>query len=182
MTVNVQRAADRLMELGYESGRPLTPIEVQKLLYFLEGWHLALVDEPLFDEDFIVWKHGPVIESVYNRLKRFGAAPAPRAEIAAPYGAELGERTLDLAQRVFETYREHDPGALVGLTHLPGTPWDEARRSNGVPKKTNSSVVIPKTKIKEWFIGVWSAALEPAVEELIDAEPEEYAEWTISAA
>ena len=182
MTVDVQLAADRLMELGHDSGRPLTQIEVQKLLYFLEGWHLALEGEPLFDEDFVAWKHGPVIESVYNRLKRYGADNVPRSEIGTPYNAKLGELVLDLTQRVFETYRGHSSGALVGLTHLHGAPWDETRRENSVPRQANSMVVIPKAVIKEWFSAVWIAALEPAVAELISPEPEEYAAWSATAA
>ena len=51
MPVDVNAVVDRFLSLGHDAGRPLTHIEVQKLLFFLEGWHLAIVGDRLFDED-----------------------------------------------------------------------------------------------------------------------------------
>jgi uncharacterized phage-associated protein len=89
----------------------------------------------------------------------------------------LGSLTLDLISRVFKTYREYDPGALIGLTHLPGTPWAQVRNAHGIAKGATSTVVIPKICMKEWFSEVLHAALEPANDDLVEANPEDYADW-----
>jgi len=43
---------------------------VQKLLYYMEAWHLVNFDgQPLFKEDFEAWVHGPVIPAVRHKYK-----------------------------------------------------------------------------------------------------------------
>lgn len=182
MSVNPNLVVDRLLALGHDSGRPLTQIEVQKLLFFVEGWHLAMVGEPLFEEDFRAWANGPVIPSVYDRLKRYSSKVIPRSEIKSLDFIALGGLVLDLISRVFETYKENDPGAMVGLTHLPGTPWVQVRSEHGIPKGAPSSEAVPKSLMKAWFSEVWLAALEPANNELVEASPEDYAAWAETAA
>ena len=177
MPVDVNAVVDRFLSLGHDSGRPLTHIEVQKLLFFLEGWHLATVGDSLFDEEFQAWANGPVIKTVYERLLRYSAHSIPRSEIKSLDFAILGSLTLDLISRVFKTYREYDPGALIGLTHLPGTPWAQVRNAHGIAKGATSTVIIPKTCMKEWFSAVLHAALEPANDDLVEANPEDYAGW-----
>jgi uncharacterized phage-associated protein len=148
MPVDVNAVVDRFLSLGHDAGRPLTHIEVQKLLFFLEGWHLATVGDSLFDEEFQAWANGPVIKTVYERLLRYSAHSIPRSEIKSLDFAILGSLTLDLISRVFKTYREYDPGALIGLTHLPGTPWAQVRNAHGIAKGATSTVVIPKICMK----------------------------------
>jgi uncharacterized phage-associated protein len=177
MPVDVNAVVDRFLSLGHDAGRPLTHIEVQKLLFFLEGWHLATVGDSLFDEEFQAWANGPVIKTVYERLLRYSAHSIPRSEIKSLDFAILGSLTLALISRVFKTYREYDPGALIGLTHLPGTPWAQVRNAHGIAKGATSTVVIPKICMKEWFSEVLHAALEPANDDLVEANPEDYADW-----
>jgi len=48
---------------------------MQKLVYFCEGWHLAVFGESLVQEQFEAWQRGPVVPDLYHSLKRFGANP-----------------------------------------------------------------------------------------------------------
>lgn len=182
MRTDANLVADCLITLGHERGKPLTPIEVQKLLYFLEGWHLALVGEPAFDEDFEAWKNGPVIYNIYDRLREYGGQIIPLSEVRTSDFVSISKLIRDLISRVFDTYKAHDPGALVGLTHLPGTPWSNTRESHGIMRGQSSRELIPKDEMKEWFGGVWRAALQPASRELVVAAPEDYADWSSAAA
>lgn len=44
----------------------ISPLKLQKLIYMAHGWHLALLDKPLVeDEAPEAWKFGPVFASVY---------------------------------------------------------------------------------------------------------------------
>ena len=46
--------------------------ELQKLLYFAQGFYLSQHDEPLFDSDLDAWKFGPVNSSIWGRFREFG--------------------------------------------------------------------------------------------------------------
>ena len=48
-------------------------LELQKLLYYAQGHHLAERGTPLFDDEIQAWSHGPVVKDVYHRLKHFGS-------------------------------------------------------------------------------------------------------------
>ena len=50
----------------------ITPSKLQKLLYYAQGWHLALHGKVLFEEDIIARESGPVVLSVEKRFKRYG--------------------------------------------------------------------------------------------------------------
>ena len=43
---------------AYEDGREslMTNMKVQKLLYYTQSLHLALFDEPLFDDEIQAWR------------------------------------------------------------------------------------------------------------------------------
>lgn len=65
-------AAATLAEL---SGWTLTNLQLQKLLYLAQMFHLGETGEAMFPEDFEAWKLGPVQPQVYSRAKMYGARP-----------------------------------------------------------------------------------------------------------
>jgi len=44
-------------------------MKLQKLVYYAHGWHLALNNEPLIDEQVECWQYGPVISSLFHEFK-----------------------------------------------------------------------------------------------------------------
>jgi uncharacterized phage-associated protein len=38
-----------------EEDDPITNLKLQKLLYYVQGFHLALFDSPLFSENIVAW-------------------------------------------------------------------------------------------------------------------------------
>ena len=49
----------------------LTPMKLQRLMYYAQSWHLAIKGEPLFDDFFARWPSGPVIPSLYHAFKYY---------------------------------------------------------------------------------------------------------------
>ena len=43
-----------------EVGDIISNLKLQKLLYYVQGFHLAIENEPLFMEDIQAWQYGPV--------------------------------------------------------------------------------------------------------------------------
>ncbi len=144
-------------------GRPhdVTPMKVQKLLYFAHGWHLALTDgEALFPEPIEAWEFGPVIRSVYETFRDYGGEPIlePGRELDIVDG-ELVEVeravedpsgwTQELLDTVWDRYGHLTAGQLSRMTHEPGTPWDTVyRHFRGEPRRGTD---IPDELIRQAF-------------------------------
>ncbi|NYZ12413.1 DUF4065 domain-containing protein [Azospirillum sp. RWY-5-1] len=182
MSDTIRAATDRLIQLSLDAGRPLSPLPLQKLLYFVEGWHLALTGAPLFDEEIQAWKDGPVVPSVYRRMKGFKDADIPADVIDTRPDQTLSPHALSIIDQVFEAYGTLDAGTLVGLTHLPGSPWDQTRADAGVLRGASSKLPIDAERIRAWFREALDAGLEPETTELVDVSPEELRDWTPAAA
>lgn len=62
-----------LAKMDEEAGDVMTLPVLQKLLYYSQGFSLAITGKPLFEEDFEVWQMGPVIPALYEQ---YGKEPA----------------------------------------------------------------------------------------------------------
>lgn len=67
--------ANGFLSLAEQSGKQLTQIEIQKLVYFAHGWNLCLFDSPLIGEQFEAWKYGPVARGLHAVAKNYGSDP-----------------------------------------------------------------------------------------------------------
>ncbi|HEX8905077.1 MAG TPA: type II toxin-antitoxin system antitoxin SocA domain-containing protein [Longimicrobiaceae bacterium] len=92
--------ADHLIALAHQRGEPINDMQLQKLLYYAQAWHLALYDEPLFPEKFQAWSTGPVIPDLYWRNDQHGNQPLP-LPCAVP---ELPARTLEFLDELSGRY------------------------------------------------------------------------------
>lgn len=157
MPWSAKSVANYLLELAEEDGMTIDPLQMQKLVYFCEGWHLALVGTSLVREQFEAWKRGPVVPDLYHSLKHFGAQPISGRlkkfdfeESRVVEFEPINDRVArDLAKEVWSVYKRYTGPQLVGLTHLPGSPWDVTwKNANGAPDAR-----IDKNLIKDWFEG-----------------------------
>jgi uncharacterized phage-associated protein len=92
-------SARYLIQLGFCAEDPedsdfLCPLRVQKLLYYLQGWSLALRGRPLFEERIEAWKLGPVVPEVYHRFKSFGSQVIEPKDAGEPTGLSPGDRAF----------------------------------------------------------------------------------------
>jgi uncharacterized phage-associated protein len=42
-------------------GDVISNLKLQKLLYYAQGFYLAIYGKALFEEDIVAWEHGPVV-------------------------------------------------------------------------------------------------------------------------
>jgi len=147
--------ANYFIDLATKQGHSLSPMKVQKLIYFAHGWHLAITEKPLISEQIQAWKYGPVIQSVYHEFKQFGVG---RIEGKAMdfIGLKFDEPNIDsddsdvreLLDEIYKNYGRLNAIQLSNLTHLPGTPWDKAwSEHDGM-----MSVAIDNEEIKSFFV------------------------------
>jgi uncharacterized phage-associated protein len=106
--------------LDEESGDNITQLKLQKLLYYAQGLHVAMHDEPLFPERIEAWKNGPVVRPIWERYTSYGYRPIdPPIEFdLASYPPE----TQELLSTIYATYGQFTAGKLCEMTHNE-PPW-----------------------------------------------------------
>lgn len=121
---------------AYEEGieAEMTNMKVQKLLYYAQSIHLALYDEPLFDEVIQAWRYGPVCPPAYKFYSEFEAnqLPIPGKDVLL----QIPDKRKKLLEEVWEYFGGYHAYRLSGMTHLE-FPWKKARR--GLPSEASST-------------------------------------------
>jgi len=121
--INVLKADDVASVIIARSGPWLDAMSLQKLLYYVQAWHLAITDEPLFEERIKAWKDGPVVPQVWHARKNRETRRAIDQQVD---GILLDDQTSDLINIVLTTYGSMSGDELSALTHAED-PWREAR-------------------------------------------------------
>jgi len=129
--VDVIEVADYILEISREESPdgeydPVTHMKLQKLVYFCQGYALALYGEPLFPDPIEAWEHGPVCPTLYHVVKGYG--PAPITSKINHWGTTLGEREKCLIDMVYGFYCQYSASGLRKLTHREG-PWKDTCRN-----------------------------------------------------
>ena len=104
-------------------GDSLSNFNLQKLVYYAQGFHFALLGRPLFDVPILAWEHGPVVPSLYRKLKQHGSdrIATPEEGIDVFYSKEL----RGLLGEVFQVYGKCSASKFRNMTHVD-PPWVEA--------------------------------------------------------
>lgn len=125
MTVSALKLAGEIVRRMGAKGRTVTNLSVQKLAYFCHGWHLALTSKPLVDEEFAAWKFGPVLPSVYHKLKVFSSNPIPESHplVAATAAEPVDDVSSQIIDKVLDIYGRHSGAQLVSMSHVQAGPW-----------------------------------------------------------
>lgn len=110
-----------------EAGELISNLKLQKLVYYAQGFHLAMYDTPLFREDIYAWKHGPVIPDLYHEYKEYGsgAIPAPTDLDDTIYD----EKDIEFLNEVYSVYGQFSAWKLRNMTHEE-PPWKEVSETN----------------------------------------------------
>jgi len=137
--------ADYLLSLenDVEAGEVLSHLKLQKLLYYAQGFHLALYDEPLFDEKIEAWTHGPVCYDVYQKYKKYRSGRIP------PQGSinleKYDNRVKELLNEIHSVFGQFSAWKLRNMTHGE-RPWRQAWERNQAGYEE-----ITHEELKEYF-------------------------------
>ena len=146
--ITARQTAAYLMRLASDEIEPayLTHLHVQKLLYYVQGWSLAIRDIEVFDDPIVAWKHGPVVAGLYGQFKQYGDSPITNFNLSEADGIDANDRFMIAS--VWERYKNCSAMFLRSLTHRE-PPWLKARA--GIPADTNSNVEITRDSMKKFF-------------------------------
>lgn len=135
---NLRTMSEYVILFCQNFGVPISPLKLQKLLYYIQSWHIAKFEkEQLFDSLPEAWVNGPVYREIYNQFKDTffrneniltGLDEFQLSEQLKTKQDELNleESQIKLINTVLETYCKLSDERLVLLSHSE-EPWNEAR-------------------------------------------------------
>lgn len=109
----------------------ITNLKLQKLLYYAQGFYIALYNKALFKEDLLAWEHGPVVKKIYDNFKKYGSnsLPIPEGEI------KLTKKEAQLINNVWRVYGQFSAWKLRDMTHNE-SPWKSTKRDSIISQKS----------------------------------------------
>jgi uncharacterized phage-associated protein len=137
MAYTSKQVANEFIDLAMRDGRQLTPMQLQKLVYFAYGWYLAITGKRLLDERVEAWRWGPVVPSLYSEFKPYGSGPItePAADFFFDDAGKMSFKTQRIGNspdditakqiiaKVWQIYGKYTASQLSAMTHEPNSPW-----------------------------------------------------------
>ncbi len=143
---DARQIANEFIRRGLDQQDPLSPLHIQKLVYFAHARLLALHGTPLVSQVFRKWDYGPVVRELWDALKSYGSQPVTEV-ISLREEEQAQVQDSGAIEWCYNTYGHIDPFAVSALTHEPEGPWDKARK-NGI---------IPNERIMDYYSEPWKA-------------------------
>jgi uncharacterized phage-associated protein len=158
MPYSAKTVASWILWLTGQKGLTLTHMQLQKCLYYAQGFSLGMTGEKLFEEAVMAWPHGPVVPEVYHSYKRYGCGVIP-----APNNPSIPDDMLGLVEVIVSTKASRSAAALRSATH------DESPYST-----TPLEGEISAKKLEEFFTDIfWTSDEEDEYEPSFDTDEEE---------
>jgi len=128
--MNARDVAEFLLRLADQdaNNNDITNLKLQKLVYYVQGFHLALHNTLLFPDKILAWQYGPVVADLYQLYKTNGSNVISPADDYS-FTTELTAAQAELMREVFDVYGQFSAWKLRDMTHEE-TPWCEATRAN----------------------------------------------------
>jgi phage protein len=129
-------------------------LKLLKLCYFAQGFSLAALNRPIFDDPIEAWQYGPVVPALYHEFKHFKSDKITKKSeytylddsynLISETPILEDDKDKKIVQLVWKMYGKDTAGELVNITHKRGTPWDLTY----IPKQNN---VIPLELIEKYY-------------------------------
>lgn len=130
--ISALNVSNSILSRAFPEHIDITPMKLQKMIYFIYRDYLKRSKIALFNERFEVWKYGPVIPSVYAEFKNYGSNAIKN------YATENDGRTIlivdedssiifkNVMDNIWRNCKSLDGIYLSSLTHQKGTAWRKA--------------------------------------------------------
>lgn len=124
-----------------ELNRPISNLQLQKILYYVQGEYMKCNDgQPLFNNEIMAWQYGPVVPEVYYEYNKY----CSNAIIFKECGeANFNVEDQSVVDSVISEKSKLNAWSLVKATHSED-PWKNTFNNNPNTK-------ISKDAMREWF-------------------------------
>lgn len=152
--------ANEFIQLGMNENIELPHLKLQALLYYAQGWYLALKDKPLIEENICAYKWGPGIRNVYiqthsyknNSIVTLLHTLSCRIDRGTVHGfltipTNIQEEDKLFMKKIWDTHKNYSHIQLCNSTHAPNEPWSLINLYYGLEQEPT----IPNSLIRDSF-------------------------------
>ena len=142
------KVANWFLQKGLDSDRPLTQMQLQKLVYFGHALKLAESRKPLVQGEFEAWEYGPVLPELYSQTKFAGRMPIGH-ELALPSEFSIlhlekprisESEDISVFESTWKTFGHLSAIELSNISHEDGAPWAVAWAVGKGTRISNESI------------------------------------------
>jgi len=147
---NIIDVAHLVVLAASQKGIGVTPLKLQKLLYYLQAWNLVFFNTPVFQDEPEAWVNGPVYRKVYDYYKDYQMFEF--VKIAPEEKEQLDESVVQMMRNVGFTSEQQElfdeiiskygkmASADLGLRTHNEDPWKNARNGLGIFDYSNNVI------------------------------------------
>ena len=130
-----------LLKANAEEDTGFSNLKLQKLLYYAQGFHLAVFEDSLFDNEIYAWQHGPVCPDIYHIYKPNGSNVIEYENEGIDFNALFNDAQIELLDEIYDVFGQYSAWKLRNMTHEEPT-WinNEAE-----------ALLITNNEMKEYF-------------------------------
>ena len=129
----------------------ITPLSLQKLLYYIDGFSKSLLDRNIFDSRCEAWVHGPVYPVIYDRFSYYSYNSIDNEDFNDYKDIDISTDEIKLVDAVVDAFGCYSGKVLERMTHI-SEPWIKAR--DGVLENEASNNKINDEDIQTYFNGI----------------------------
>lgn len=136
MAYSPRVVANNILARSFEENRLITPMKLQKILYFVTSQYAKKTEgDFLLESPFETWAYGPVEYTVFDEFRSFSKMPITKyARDAAGSTLVVNENEdpylREAIDEVWEATRDKGAVYLSKLTHAEGSAWDKAYQND----------------------------------------------------
>ncbi|KSU21629.1 Phage protein [Lactococcus lactis subsp. lactis] len=159
---NVQEpisVANFIIDYGKKINKPVSNLQLQKIMYFVQGAFLEKYNQPIIDGQFSRWQYGPVLREIYTIFKYNGPSPISNVAIISDdifklfdkKQAQIVSESTIGSSDVFQKFKNTiyqllntEPWELVNLSHDQKiwSDFEDEIQSHSAPDYTNDEIEI----------------------------------------
>ena len=130
----------------------ITPLALQKILYYIQGFSTYFFDRPIFNDNAEAWVHGPVYREIYDRFSYYRYNPISKNEFEIYNEIDsLNAKEIKLIDLVINNFGVYSGKTLEKMTHTT-IPWEEGRKE--LSEEEYSSNIIDIDTMKDYFTNI----------------------------
>ena len=127
----------------------ITPLALQKILYYIQGFYYAFLKKFMFEENCEAWVHGPVFRNIYYKYKEYRFDPIKEESINKQFDLSISEKVI--IDSVIKNLGCYSGKVLEAFTHAE-MPWIETR--GDLSASIDTDRIIDKRLIADYFNSV----------------------------
>src|ERR1035437_7319878 len=124
----IERIANFFIAKGETEKGGINALKVIKLTYLAQGWALGLYGKPIGDEAPTAYEYGPLFESLYHTLKKYGNDKLKkyRLDEGNKHAQLITAEQQELLNRIWDAHKKYTPEQLSVICRSKKGPWEKA--------------------------------------------------------